>query len=55
MYKNGFDYTYSAPDLIAFLENECLTWLDRYNLDFPGELAEDEPAEVDELICRKRR
>jgi hypothetical protein len=43
MYKNGSDYTYSPSDLIGFLENDCVTWLDRYNLDFPGELTRDEP------------
>ena len=50
MYKNGSDYIYSPSDLIGFLENECVTWLDRYNLEFPGELSEDEPTEEDELV-----
>jgi predicted RecB family nuclease len=50
MYKNGSDYIYSPSDLIGFLENECVTWLDRYNLEFPGELSKDEPTDDDELV-----
>ena len=29
---------YSPSDLNAFLENECVTWLDRYNLEHPGDI-----------------
>jgi len=50
MYKISSGYTYSPSDLNAFLENECVTWLDRYNLDFPGELIRDDPSETDELV-----
>ena len=52
MYKNGSDYTYSRSDLNAFLENKCVTWLDRYNLDFPGELVQDKPTEQDKIVYK---
>ncbi len=52
MYKTGLNYIYSPGDLNAFLENECVTWLDRYNLDFPDELMRDAPREDEELVCR---
>jgi hypothetical protein len=50
MYKNGSTFRYSPSDLIGFFENEAVTWLDRYNLEFPGELMRDEPTEEDELV-----
>ena len=52
MYKNGSDYIYSPSDLNAFLENESVTWLDRYNLEFPGKLIRDNPTEEDELVFK---
>ncbi|MGH9586309.1 MAG: hypothetical protein ACRD3F_05120 [Acidobacteriaceae bacterium] len=50
MYKKVSDYIYSPSDLNAFLENECVTWLDRYDPEFPGEIKQDEPTEEDELF-----
>jgi predicted RecB family nuclease len=41
---------YSPSDLNAFLENECITWLDRYDLEYPGELERDVTSEEEELI-----
>jgi hypothetical protein len=42
--------------LIAFLENECVTWLDRHDAEFPGIIHRDEPAEQDreEIDVRNR-
>ncbi len=51
MKKNGDGrYTYSPSDLNSFLENECITWLDRFNCDFPNRIQKDEPSEEDRLI-----
>jgi hypothetical protein len=52
MYKRDNELTYSPSDLNAFLENECVTWLDRFEVEHPGELKADEPEEEDELIRR---
>ena len=32
---------YSPSDLINFIENEFITWMDRYYLEFPGEVQPD--------------
>jgi hypothetical protein len=50
MQKTQSGYIYSPSDLIAFLENECVTWLDRYDAEFPGMIHRDEPAEQDWLF-----
>src|SRR4051794_30951987 len=52
MYKNDRGLIYSPSDLNAFLENEGITWLDRFNLEYPGELEIEEADEEDELIRR---
>lgn len=52
MYKPGNELIYSPSDLNAFLENQCVTWLDRFDIEYPGELKADEPEEEDELIRR---
>src|SRR5438045_1752603 len=38
MKKVGQDVVYSPSDLIHFMENEFITWMDRYHLEFPGEI-----------------
>ena len=48
-YRNG-KLIFSPTDLIAFVENEHVTWLDRYNLECPGELIRDEAAGDDAMI-----
>lgn len=50
MYKRDNELIYSPSDLNAFLQNECVTWLDRFDIEHPGELRADEPEEEDELI-----
>ncbi len=52
MYKTGSGFLYSPSDLIGFLENESVTWLDRYNIEFPGELSKDEATEEEELVYK---
>lgn len=52
MYRRGNELVFSPSDLNAFLENECVTWLDRLDIECPGELQADEPGEEDELIRR---
>jgi predicted RecB family nuclease len=50
MYRQNNDLVYSPSDLNAFLDNECVTWLSRFNLEYPGELTANEAAEEDVLI-----
>jgi hypothetical protein len=50
MQKTSSGYVYSPSDLIAFLENEAVTWLDRYDWEFPGQIHRDEPSEEDRLF-----
>jgi uncharacterized protein len=52
MYKRDQELIYSPSDLNAFLENECVTWLDRFNIEHPGELQREETNEEDKLIQR---
>jgi hypothetical protein len=52
MFKNETAYTYSPSDLNAFLDNECVTWLDRFNLDFPGQISKDAAEEGDLVLQR---
>jgi len=54
MYKNNDgSFTYSPSDLTRYMESEFVTWLDRYNIEFPNELVEDEDSETDQLLQRK--
>ena len=50
MYKTDAGLRYSASDLISFLTNLDIGWLDRYDLERPGELVRDEGTEEDQLI-----
>jgi hypothetical protein len=50
MYRQNNELVYSPSDLNAFLDNECVTWLSRFNLEYPGELTANEAAEEDVLI-----
>src|SRR5881396_3014446 len=53
MKKSGTRITYSPTDLARFMENEFITWMDRFYLEFPAEVAPDEkPEEMDILIRR---
>ncbi len=50
MYRQNNELVYSPSDLNAFLDNECVTWLSRFNLEYPGELTANEAADEDVLI-----
>jgi len=50
MYKRDNELIYSPSDLNAFLENECVTWLNRFNIEYPGDLQVDETSEEGALI-----
>ncbi len=41
---------YSPSDLINFTENEFIPWMDRYYLEFPGEVQPDEDREEDKIF-----
>ena len=43
-------WLYSPSDLIKFLENEAVTWFDRYDKERLGELVADETSAEDRLI-----
>src|SRR5262245_42518469 len=38
----GQKLVYSPSDLVNFMENEFITWMDRYYLEFPGEIEPDD-------------
>ena len=43
MYRQNNELVYSPSDLNTFLDNECVTWLSRFNLEYPGELTASKP------------
>jgi predicted RecB family nuclease len=52
MDKQGPSYKYSPSDLIRFLDNPCVTWVDWYNLEYPETLERDKAKPDEELIWR---
>jgi uncharacterized protein len=52
MKKEESGLIYSPSDLINFTENEFITWMDRYYLEFPGEVQPDEDREEDQIFQR---
>ena len=50
MQKHGNAWTYSPSDLIQFLENEAVTWFNRFDKERPGVLSRDEEAASEKLI-----
>ena len=52
MHKDRLRLVYSPSDLNAFLENECITWLDRYDREFPGVLVRDEATEEEDEVVQ---
>lgn len=53
MYLQKNKWIYSPSDLITYLESPFLSWLNRYDKEFPGRLQKDEDDEVMELFARK--
>lgn len=50
MQKHGNAWIYSPSDLIQFLENEAVTWFNRFDKERPGVLSRDEEAASEKLI-----
>lgn len=50
MQERGSTWVYSPSDLIRFLENEALTWFDRFDKENPGVLVRDAECASDELV-----
>jgi len=50
MYRIKGQLVYSPSDLIRFMESPFSSWMDRYNLEFPGQLTPDEDTAEAKLI-----
>lgn len=50
MLKTSAGLVYSPSDLNSFVVNPHITWLDRYNLECPGEIVPDLGTEEQELV-----
>ena len=50
MQKNGDAWIYSPSDLIQFVENEAVTWFNRFERERPGVLTRDELAAEEQSI-----
>ena len=53
MRRTGSELIFSPSDLIAFMESEYVSWMERYNLEFPGRVRPDEESEEDQLVQAK--
>src|SRR3989442_5931920 len=53
MKKSGTRITYSPTDLARFMENEFITWMDRFYSEFPAEAAPDKNAAEMEILIRR--
>jgi predicted RecB family nuclease len=52
MKKESGKVIYSPSDLIRYLASPFASWLDRYNLENPGEITRDEETEEEKLLSR---
>ena len=50
MQKRGGAWIYSPSDLIQFLENEAVTWFERFDKERPGVLVRDADSASDKLV-----
>ncbi len=50
MQKRGRAWVYSPSDLIQFLENEAVTWFERFDKERPGILVRDADSAPDKLV-----
>ncbi len=53
MKKENGQLVFSPSDLITFTESRFASWMDRYHLEFPGQLHPDEDSESDDLVQRQ--
>ena len=53
MKKVAGRYTFSPTDLCVFMESPFASWMERYHLDHPGELAPDETTEDQQVVMKK--
>jgi len=54
MYKQPDDtFLFSPSDLINFMGSEYVTWMDRFNWDYPGKAQQVEPSETDNILHQK--
>src|SRR4029434_7547045 len=50
MYKLRGQLIFAPSDLIVFMESDFASWMDRFNLEFPGELTPDESDDTMRLL-----
>ena len=53
MHKKDGKLIFSPSDLNRFMDSEFITWMDRYNLEFPGAVTPDQPSDTDRLLWKK--
>ncbi len=44
---------FSPTDLVRFMENPFITWMDRFDLENPGVLERDQPSEEMEIVWER--
>ena len=55
MYRDDSNLVYSPTDICRFVESCFASWMDRYALEHPGEVARESAGEELELLRRKGR
>ncbi len=53
MKKRNGQLIFAPSDLIDFMESKFITWMERYNLEFPGKVQPDEVDESLEILQKK--
>src|SRR5262249_31719647 len=53
MYKLNGQLIFSPSDLIVFMESDFASWMDRFHLEFPGEITPDESDETMKLLQQR--
>ena len=52
MKKRGADIIYSPSDLVRYLASPFASWLDRYCLEYPGQIIPDEQSEEEKILSQ---
>src|SRR5215469_13756948 len=52
MNREGENLVFSPTDLVRYVASPFASWMDRYNLDYPGVLTPDDETEDQKLIAR---